>query len=171
MNKRTAREIMVKNEFLSNEQINVKIGTVENRDFPETIYINISFWIKPKDSFKSTENERKVLEGKIKQILNNKLVKLLNNNFFFPHEKENIYIYNIPENFNYNNKSNFISLEIYLHTLNTNSEKKYALNAKKNTELFEECVKITNVIGNDLKKIENNFYVRKNSKSKTDIIS
>jgi len=170
MNKRTAREITVKNELLNNEQINVKIGTVENRDFPQTVYINISFWIKPKKGLKSIENERKILDEKLKQILNNKLVGIISNNYFFPHEKENIYIYNIPENFNYNNKLNFISLEIYLHTINI-TEKKYPLNAKKSTELFEECVMLANVVGNDLKKIENNFYVRKKSKSKTDIAS
>jgi len=165
MNKRTAREIVVKNDFLNNKQINVKIGTVENRDYPQTIYINISFWIKPK-----TQNgEKNLFEGKLKNILTNKLVKFLDNNSFFPYEKENIYIYNIPENFNYNNKYNFISLEIYLHTLNIKSEKKYPLNVKKNTELFEECVKISNFVGNDLVKIENSFYIRRNSKSKTDI--
>jgi hypothetical protein len=168
MNKRTAREIVVKNELLSNEQINAKIGTVENRDFPQTIYINISFWIKPKDNLSNIESERKMLEEKIKHIFNG-TKEIINHNYFFPHEKENIYIYSIPENFNYNNKSNFISLEIYLHTINI-TEKKYPLNAKKNTDLFDECVKIANIIGNDLKKIENNFYVRKNSKSKVSIV-
>jgi hypothetical protein len=167
MDKRTAREIVVKNELLSNEQINVKIGTVENRDFPQTIYINISFWIKPKDNLSNIE--RKMLEGKIKLIFN-ETKEIINQNYFFPHEKENIYICNIPENFNYNNKSNFISLEIYLHTINI-TEKKYPLNIKKNTELFDECVKISNIVGNGLKKIENNFYVRKKSKPKTDITS
>jgi len=166
MNKRTAREIMIKTEFLSNKQINVKIGTVENRDFPQTIYINVSFWIKPKNILNKINDERKNLEENLKNILNNKLIIFLNNNYFFPFEKDNIYIYNIPENFNYNDKSNFISLEIYLHTLNVKSEKKYPLNDKKNTELFEECVRISNFIGNDLKKLENNFYIKKNSKLK-----
>lgn len=167
MDKRTAREIVVKNELLNNEQINVKIGTVENRDFPQTIYINISFWIKPKDDLSNIERE--MLEEKIKFIFN-ETKEIINQNYFFPHEKENIYICNIPENFNYNNKSNFISLEIYLHTINI-TEKKYPLNTKKNTELFDECVKISNIVGNGLKKIENNFYVRKNSKLKVDITS
>ena len=35
--KRTAREIKVSNSLLNNKDINVKIGTVENRDAPETI--------------------------------------------------------------------------------------------------------------------------------------
>ncbi len=43
--KRTAREIKVEDKLLSNKDINVKIGTVENRDAPETVYIFISFLI------------------------------------------------------------------------------------------------------------------------------
>lgn len=162
MNKRTAREIVIKNELLNNKQISIKIGTVENRDFPQTIYINISFWIKPKDDLNNIE--RKIFEEEIKLIFN-EIKQIINKNHFFPCENENIYIYNIPENLNYNHKPNFISLEIYLHTINT-IEKKYPLNAKKNTELFNECVKISNIIGNKLKKIENNFYIRKSSKLK-----
>jgi len=167
MNKRTAREITVNNNVLTNKNINVKIGTVENRDFPQTIYINASFWIKPKTTINQLNNERKLLEDNLKSLLHGKVKGFLHENYFFPFDEENIYIYNIPENFNYNNKSNFISLEIYLHTLNIKSEKKYPLNAKKNTELFEECVKISNFVGDNLKKTEDNFYVRRNSKAKT----
>lgn len=160
MNKRTAREIIVKTDFLYNKQINVRIGTAENRDFPQTIYINVSFWIKPLVSSENID-KRKLIEEKLKKILDKKLLKILNNNYFFPFEKENIYICNIPENFNYNDKYNFISLEIYLHTLNIKSEKKYPLNAKKNTELFEECIKLSNFIGENLEKIENKFHIKK----------
>ena len=165
MKKRTAREIIVKNDFFNHEQINVRIGTTENRDFPHTIYINISFWVKPKKNLNNFIEERIKLEEKLKDILNNKLKYFLENSLFFPYEKENIYIYNIPENFNYNNKLNFISLETYLHTLNIKSEKKFPLNIKKNKELFEECLKVVNFISDNLKKIENNFYVRKKSNS------
>ena len=171
MNKRTAREIIVKDEILSNKQLNIKIGTVENRDFPQTVYINISFWIKPKENIKEyNETTRQNLELKLKDILNKRLIKLVEKNYYFPFEKENIYIYNIPENFNYNNKSNFISLEIYLHTLNIKSEKKYPLNVKKNTELFKECVRLSNFVGKELENIENEFYINKNSKTNVSII-
>lgn len=160
MNKRTAREITVKSEFLNNENINVKVGTVENRDCPQTIYINISFWIKPikKDATKES------IELYLNNLLNNKLVKFLQKNIYFPFEKQNIYICNIPENFNYNDKSNFISLETYLHTLNIKSEKKYSLNAKKDKELFEECVKICNFVGDEIMKMESDYKIIKKLK-------
>ena len=59
-------EIVVKSENLNNKQINVKIGTVENRDFPQTVYINISFWVKPKNSATESCKGRKILEEKLK---------------------------------------------------------------------------------------------------------
>ena len=49
--KRTAREIKVNDKLISNKNINIKIGTVENRESPETIYIFISFWLQPKIEF------------------------------------------------------------------------------------------------------------------------
>ena len=164
MDKRTAREILIKDELLSNKNINVKIGTVENRDSPQTVYINMSFWIKPIIS--SKEGLKENLEKKLNTILNNNLVAILNKNHYFPFEKRNNYICNIPENFNYNDKSNFISLEIYLHTININSEKKYPLSVKKDTELFRECVRICNFIGEKILKIEKTFYIDKNIKAK-----
>ena len=161
MNKRTAREIIVKNELINNKQINVRVGTAENRDYPQTVYISTSFWIRPINEI----GDRKFLEQSFKNFFNGSLNKFLASNYFFPHNKENIYIYNIPENFNYNNKYNFISIEVYLHTLNIYSENKIPLNAKKNTNLFEECLKISNFVGDELKKLESTFYVKKSSKS------
>lgn len=168
MDKRTAREITVKSEFLNNSKINAKIGTVENRDFPQTVYITISFWIKPKNTF---GDERIFLENKLKNILNDKLIKFLNKNDFYPLQENNIYIYNIPENFNYNGRFNFISLEVYLHTINVKSEKKFPLNSKKNTELFEECITVCNFIGDSLNEVEEVFQISKSSKTKPTIIN
>lgn len=166
MNKRTAREILVKDELLNNNQVQVRIGTVENRDFPQTVYITASFWIKPKTTVNEINNGRLNLEDKLNKILICNLKEQLKDNLYFPFEKENIYICNIPENFNYNGKSNFVSLEIYLHTLNVKSNNKYSLNAKKNTELFEECVKISNSVIDELNEIEQNFIITKSSKQK-----
>ena len=162
INKRTAREILVKDELLLNKKLTVKIGTVENRDSPQTVYLNINFWIKPKTE---VNNTRKEIEFKLQKELNDKLIKHLEKNLYFPYEKENIYIYNIPENFNYNKKPNFLSLEFYFHTLNIDSEKKYPLNAKKNTELFVECLKIANFASEEISKWEENYYFSKSSKN------
>lgn len=147
--KRTAREIKVNDNLLGNKNINVKIGTVENRDAPETIYIFISFWAKPSGDLikESQEVLKEVLNENLDKIYNSEIKPTLKSSEYFTNERNNIYIKNIPENINYNNKRNFISLELYLHTLNISGDRKLPLSNKKNTEIFEEAVKLANIIG------------------------
>lgn len=164
--KRTAREIKISDKLLSNKNINVKIGTVENREAPETIYVFISFWLQPKAEYKSKEQEylKSILDKELGQIYSVQLKPELISNKFFPKEKENIYIKNIPDNLNYNTKRNFISIELYLHTCNLFEEEKLPLSAKKNTRLFDEAVRISNIIG-DSEIIKGNslFEIQKKS--------
>lgn len=165
MSRRTAREISVKEELINNKNIRIKIGTVENRNSPETIYINCSFWIKTIESiFENAEKSKYYLKTEIQNIFNKKISEFLKSSKVLPFKKENIYICNIPENFNYNDKYNFIYLEIYLHTINLDSEIKYSLNNKKDVELFNEAIKLSNIIGNELLGLENNFYLNKKSR-------
>ena len=147
--KRTAREIKVEDSLLNNKDINVKIGTVENRDAPETIYIFISFWAKPVEGMLDEHQDvlKGILNNNLSDIYKNELKDYLKNNQYFTSEKDNIYIKNIPENINYNNKRNFISLELYLHTSNIHDDKKLPISNKKNTALFDEAVKIANILG------------------------
>jgi len=147
--KRTAREIKVNEDLLNNKDITVKIGTVENRDAPETIYIFISFWAKPVEDLEKESQDylKNILNVNLSNLYKKDLKSTLNNNEYFTSEKNNIYLKNIPENINYNNKRNFISLELYLHTSNINEERKIPLSNKKNTEIFDEAVKIANIIG------------------------
>lgn len=164
--KRTAREIKVVEKLLKNKNINVKIGAVENRDGPDTIYIFISFWLQPKVEHKSKEQSylKNVLSKELGVVYSETLKKELTSNSFFPREKENIYIKNIPENFNYNDKRNFISIELYLHTLNLFSSEKIPLSVKKNTKLYDEAVRISNIIGeSDILRGESIFEIKKTS--------
>lgn len=147
--KRTAREIKISNKLLSNKNINVKIGTVENRDAPETVYIFISFWAKPIGKLENESQDylKNILNVELTNLYKKDLKNVLKNNKYFTNEKNNIYIKNIPENINYNNKRNFISLELYLHTLNIYEDNKLPLSNKKNTEIYDEAIKIANIIG------------------------
>ena len=146
--KRTAREIKVASSLLVSKNVNVKIGTVENRESPETIYIFMSFWLQPKDDFKTKEQLylKQSLMKELGNIYSEKLRPELVKNTFFPKEKENIFIKNIPDNLNYNTKRNFISVELYLHTSNLLSNEKIPLSNKKNTKLFMEAVRLSNLI-------------------------
>lgn len=164
--KRTAREIKVGDKLLLNKDVNVKIGTVENRDAPETIYIFLSFWLQPKEEFKKEEQEylKNILEKELTSIYNINLKPELEKNKYFPREKENIYIKNIPDNLNYNSKRNFISIELYLHTCNLFSQEKLPLTIKKDTKLFTEAVRLSNIIASsDIIKGKSLFEVQKKS--------
>lgn len=164
--KRTAREIKVESSLIRNKNINIKIGTVENREAPETIYIFISFWAKPINSllYESQDYLKEILSKKLNELYNKELKQFLSNNKYFTNEKENIYIKNIPENINYNSKRNFISLELYLHTLNINKENKIPLSNKKESKIFEEALEVSNIIGDSiLLSEENEFKIFKKS--------
>lgn len=164
--KRTAREIKVADKLLHNKNINVKIGTVENRDAPDTIYIFISFWLQPSSEFKSKDQDylKNILSKELGKIYSSNLKKELEKNIFFPREKENIYIKNIPDNLNYNSKRNFISLELYLHTCNLFNQEKMPLSIKKDTRLFDEAVRLSNVIGDsDIIQGNSIFEIQKKS--------
>ena len=147
-NKNTAREIKVDSKLLANKNINVKIGTVENREAPETIYIFMSFWLKPKSKYEKEESDylKNILNKELQKIYNSSLKPILEKNNIFPREKENIFIVNIPDNFNYNQKKNFISIELYLHTCNIFKQTKYPISNKKDTKLFDEAISLANII-------------------------
>lgn len=164
--KRTAREIKVGDKYITNKNINVKIGTVENRDAPETIYVFISFWLQPKKDFKEKEQEflKTALDKEIGAIYSEKLKPCLIKSKIFPRESENIFIKNIPDNLNYNDKRNFISIELYLHTCNIMREEKLPLSTKKNTDMFNEAIQLGNLIGDsDLLNNKSMFEIQKKS--------
>lgn len=146
--KRTAREIKIDTNKLSNKNINIKVGTVENREAPETIYIFASFWLEPTKDYESKDQKtlKELLERELHKIYSLNLLKDLKSNKYFPLESENIFIKNIPENLNYNGKRNYVSVELYLHTINIDSQDKLPLSQKKNTDLFDECVRLSDII-------------------------
>lgn len=146
--KRTAREIKIETNKLSNKNINIKVGTVENREAPETIYIFASFWLEPTKDYENKDQKslKELLERELHKIYSNNLSKELKSNKYFPLENENIFIKNIPENLNYNGKRNYVSVELYLHTSNIDSQNKLPLSQKKNTELFDECMRLSDII-------------------------
>jgi hypothetical protein len=147
--KRTAREINVNNELINNKNISVKIGTVENREAPETIYIFISFWAKPVEVLlnKTQDFLKDLINTRLDNLYKDKIKNKIISNKYFINEKDNIFIKNIPENINYNSKRNFISIELYLHTANINQQNKFSLSNKKDTKLFDETLKLVNIIG------------------------
>jgi hypothetical protein len=161
--KRSPKEICISKDYLKNKNTNVIVGTTKDKDNPSTIYINTNFWVKPKErKVNAFLNDKKNLRVDFKNSLINNIEESLNSvlkdNFYFKNSKDdNIYIYSIPQNFFNNKKFCYVAVELYLRTTKKTDEKEYPLDDKNNTELYQECLNITNVIGNKLKKMETGY--------------
>lgn len=133
---------------LDNPKVKVKIGATEKRDAPTTIYIQVSFWTKPSNEHIGASNQQlhRLIERNINKAYKNSAALELDKHFFFTKPKENITIWNIPDNLNYNSKRNYISLELYLHTINADKEvDNYPLHSKKDRRLYEAALDVANV--------------------------
>ncbi len=155
--KRTGKEIKINGSFFGNPNIKFKIGTISEKHSPSTIYIETTFWIDIKDknnyddkySFLNYNNElNRKLSNSINRIYKKDLKPLLENNKVFPFYSENIFLYDFPENINYNTKKSFVCIEIDLHTLNAkrNNKQRFSLNNKKDTLIYDEALKVCEII-------------------------
>jgi len=153
-----AREIKLKPEEYDNQEVSIKIGTAENRDRPETIYIEVSFWIKNTIGEMSSKELRRSLQKQLREIYDEDLTEVLKENSYFPKYKDNLYILNIPENIDYNGKKNFVSIDVTLHTLNLDKGFSLPLNNKKETELYEEALKVARIISDSKYLIDNPIF-------------
>lgn len=172
--KRTGKEIKIKGEVIGNKNLTCKIGAPFEKKSPQTIYIEISFWIdiKDRDEFSFIRDYdyeiSRSLSKELSSIYKFKLRDVLERNEVFPYYFENIYVYDFPHNINYNKKRSFVSIELNLHTLNCKEgiEKKYPLNEKKDTLIYEEALKVCREIAKTkLLKGEMGFSVHKSKNS------
>lgn len=157
---RTAREIKVKPFELSNENVSVQIGAMENRESPSTIYISMGFWTRP---IGDITNARKRLEHAIGECYGAVEGKHIDANPAFPDRKNNIFIVNIPENFAYNEKRNYVNLELYLHTSNVKDREKVPLMVK--SPLYGSALKVAEAfVSSELMTDRKGFEVRRSNR-------
>lgn len=174
--KRTGKEINIDCNKLGCEAVSCKIGTSFNKFEPDTIYIQMSFWIDLKDKenndikysfFNHDLDMSKKLTKYLRRIYREDLKDILTNNVLFPYYLENIYVFDFPENINYNDKRSFVSIELNLHTLNCSNknEKKLSLNDKKDIILFNEAIRVCEkMIQSDLIQGKLDFTIHKRKK-------
>ena len=166
---RPGKEIKIKDEFCENKNTSAKLGTLDNKNCPETVYLLLSFWVDIKTEKDNVENYdyiiSKKFERELKKIYNKNLYEVLNKNKYFPYPFENIYVYDFPSNLNYNEKKSFVSIELNLHTINCDKKNNYPLKNDKQNELFNELIKIYNIIENsDLLLGKSGFNIYKSKK-------
>src|ERR1035437_6541952 len=120
---RPGREIKIQNSLFGNDDVTVKIGTADDKNSPKTVFISITFWV----DIKNRENEEdngfdhrisREYSKNLNSIYKNSLKESLSQNKYFPYYYENIFIFDFPENLNYNKKRSLTSIELNLHTLN-----------------------------------------------------
>lgn len=170
---RPGKKIKINPRLIDNKKISVDIGTVDNKNCPKTIYLNISFWVDIKDRSEKDWNLdfdeciSKEFSKKLKSIYKNDLYEYLIDNDFFPYYYENIFSYDFPENLNYNQKKSFVNIELHLHTLNNKIKSRdikdfFPLKNDIKNKFFFELVTIVNIIGNtDLLRDKENFIIFK----------
>jgi len=172
--KRPGREIKLSPLQVENDNIRVKIGTVEDKNCPKTVFINISFWLGIKNKSAKLCHLQdgeltKRLKREIKNIYKKDLFDLLHENKMFPNYFENIYTFDFPENINYNKgKKCFISIDLSLFTDNqniyiasskldnnsgtilnmTNNKTIKPLKKENGNEMYEELIKISKLMAN-----------------------
>lgn len=174
--KRTGKEIKINGAEFGNEKLSFKIGASFEKQKPDTIYIDVSFWVDIKEreleedkfSFINYDHEiSRKLSNSLRRIYRHDLKSLLEKNKLFPYYLENIFVYNFPENINYNMKRSFVSIEMNLHTINCKEDilEEYPLSEKKDTRLFDEAKKICQIIsGSDLLQEKLDFSIHKKKK-------
>lgn len=168
---RPGKKIKINQKLVKNPNISVEAGTVDNKNCPKTIYLNISFWVDIKDrgakesDLNFDKNISRDFSRHLKNIYKNDLFPVLGNNPLFPFYFENIYSFDFPENLNYNDKKSFVNIELHLHTVNNTIASKsiadfHPLRNDPRNGLFSELVKVANIIGeSDLLTGKENFVI------------
>lgn len=148
---RPGREIRLDHKITGNPNVSIKVGTVDDKNRPSTVYINATFWIGLKSKERCEDFGKKIsreYSKELTRIYKNNLKDALLDNKYFPFFNDNIYVSDFPENIAYNNKRCFTSIELSLHTANClmPKEKSYPIKTSGDTELYDELVRISKII-------------------------
>jgi hypothetical protein len=159
---RTAKEIDIKQNELSNDNVRVQIGMVEQQDSPTTICISMGFWTKPTEPM---ENAGAILHDKIEACYDAVYTSCLSDNVVFPQPEENIFIVNMPESFAYNEKKNYVKVELYAHTLNVDSTNNVPLVASNDNVIYTTALNVAEAfISSDLLSGQDGFEIKRSNK-------
>lgn len=174
--KRTGKEIRIDGKKFGNKNLNFKIGASFDKQKPDTIYIDVNFWVDIKEreyeinkfSFINYDHEiSRKLSNSIRRIYREDLKNILEKNEMFPYYLDNIFVYDFPDNINYNAKRSFVSIQMNLHTINCKEDiiDCYELNDRKDTRIFNEAKKICQIISDsDLLQGKLDFTIHKRKK-------
>ena len=147
-NKKKGIDFNIKNnDFGLNESIKFKIGTVDDKEFPGTIYLQMSFWFdlskeKIIEDFETDVAFNRYFRRKLNEMYLENISSVLKNNSLFPLYDSNIFAYDIPHNVIYSSKRCFCSIELTLHTSNVFKREK-TFDESDNCELYNSLIDIS----------------------------
>lgn len=144
------------------ESLKFKTGTVDDKSFPKTIYLLVSFWfdLNKENILEDFETEtafNRFFRKRINSIYLNEISKVIKENKVFPYFQHNIYSFDVPHNVVYSNKKCFCSIELTLHTSNiTNEDKDFVDNS--DCEIFKNVIDISKAISSSDFFQKNKYY-------------
>lgn len=122
----------------------------------------MGFWTRP---INDMSNAREKLQREIGDCYRSIESERISIDPNFPDKKNNIFIINMPDNFNYNEKRNYVNLELYLHTSNIGNKMKLPLAAKKNNALYEAALNVAEAfVSSELMMDKRGFEVRRTNR-------
>ena len=134
-------------EYNLNEAIKFKIGTIDDKFFPGTVYLQMSFWFDLNkenilEDFETEVSFNRYFRRKLNEMFLTNISPKIKHSTLFPLYDSNIFAYDIPHNVVYSKKRCFCSIELTLHTSNVfKKEKEFSDN--NNSEIFTSLIDIS----------------------------
>jgi len=133
-------------EHSLNENIQFNFGSIDDKKFPKSIYINSTFWFelnkeKIIENFENDNSFNRYFRKSINEIFKNSIFPEIIDNKIWNNKEDSIFYYDLPNNIFYSNKRCFCSLEL---TMFTNNSKGNCDNFdySPNNVLYESVIKI-----------------------------
>ena len=121
-------------EHCINENIQFNFGSIDDKKFPKSIYINSTFWFelnkdKIVEEFETDSAFNRYFRKSINDIFKKNVLPNINKNDIWINKDDTIFYYDLPNNIFYSDKRCFCSLELTLYTNNL----------KQNNNEFDFC--------------------------------
>jgi|688.fasta_scaffold326635_2 hypothetical protein len=122
--KKKGFEFVLNNEeYYLNDNIQFNFGSIDDKKFPKSIYINSTFWFELKkdkivEDFDTDASFNRYFRKSINDIFKKLILPKINENNSWINKDDTIFYFDIPNNIFYSDKRCFCSLELTLYTNN-----------------------------------------------------
>lgn len=149
--KKKGFEIILNNEeHCLNDNVQFSFGSIDDKRFPKSIYINSTFWFELKkenilENFDTDSSFNRYFRKSMNDIFKKLIIQKINESDLWINKQDSIYYFDVPNNIFYSNKRCFCSIELTLYTNNYNGDKtEFDFDSKNN--LYKSIFDIVKVI-------------------------